>query len=122
MEGPVLVDILRDVALPAGTAIIGWFASVWRSKQKKEADVLDNVSQILEMQRNYISEQDEENRKTRETNRLLAKKLDDKRESIRRANYCRFTSEGEGCPVLRHEDELDDQCQNCTLKHAHSKD
>lgn len=120
-ESPIIVAILRDVALPAFTAIVGWFASVWRSKQKKENDVLQNVTQILEMQKKYIAEQDEENRKTRDTNRLLAKKLDDKRESIRRANHCKYTAEGDGCPVLAHEDELDDQCKNCELKHAHGK-
>lgn len=118
----IIVDILRDVALPAFTAVAGWFASVWRSKQKKENDVLQNVTQILDMQKKYIADQDEENRKTREYNKHLEKKLDDKRESIRRANHCRYTSEGDGCPVLRHEDELDDQCKNCELKHAHGKD
>ena len=122
MEGSSLIlDLMRDVALPVITAIGGWFASVWRSKQKKEADVLQNVTQILEMQKTYIAEQDEENRKTRETNRLLAKKLDDKRESIRRANHCKYTAEGDGCPVLAHEDELDDQCKRCEFNHAHGQ-
>lgn len=127
MEGsPIILDVLRDVALPAVTAVLGWFASIWRSKQKKEADVLQNVSQILEMQKQYIADQDVENRKTREYNKHLEKKLDDKRESIRRANHCAYTAEGEGCPVLRHEDELDNQCANCEFNkqhhHAHGKD
>ena len=100
--GSIIVDIMRDVALPIVTAIIGWFASIWRSKQKKEKDVLENVTQILDMQKTYIADQDEENRKTRDLNRLLEKKLDDKRESIRRANHCRYTAEGDGCPVLAH--------------------
>lgn len=119
--GTIILDMMRDVALPVITAIIGWFASIWRSKQKKEKDVLENVTQILDMQRKYISDQDEENRKTRDLNRLLEKKLDDKCESIRRANHCRYTAEGDGCPVLAHEDELDDQCKRCELKHAHGE-
>lgn len=120
MEGsPIILDVLRDVALPAVTAVLGWFASIWRTKQKKEADVLQNVSQILEMQKQYIADQDIENRKTREYNKHLEKKLDDKRESIRRANHCQYTAEGDGCPVLRHEDELDSQCENCELKKLH---
>lgn len=113
-NSPFILDLLRDVALPAVTAILGWFASVWRSKQKKEKDVLENVSQILMIQKKYIADQDIENRKTREYNKHLERKLDDKRRSIRQANWCRFTNEGEGCPVLNHEEKVDgDKCATC---------
>ena len=114
MEG--LVDILRDVGVPTLTLIGGWFAHMFRTKQKKEQDILANVQQILQLQKDYIAEQDDENKKTRNMNARLEKKLDDKRESIRKANKCKYTAEGEGCPVLRHEDELDEKCKNCTLK------
>lgn len=117
----IVVEILRDVALPAVTAVAGWFASVWRTRQKKDADMLENVTQMLKMQKDYIADQDAENKKTRDMNRRLEKKLDDKRESIRKANRCQYKNEGDGCPVLAHEDLLDEQCQNCDLKHAHSK-
>lgn len=106
-----------DFILPALTAVGGWFASVWRNKQKKEGDILTNVTQILEMQRVYIADQDAENKKTRDMNRRLEKKLDDKRESIRKANRCKFTNEGDGCPVLAHEDVLDEKCKTCELNH-----
>lgn len=122
-EPNILLEILRDVGIPALTLIGGWFAHMFRTKQKKEADVLDNVQQILKLQKDYIAEQDAENKKTRDMNARLEKKLDDKRESIRKANKCKFTAEGDGCPVLKHEDYLDEKCKNCDLKnHADCKD
>ena len=122
MEGsPIVLDLLRDVALPAVTAVMGWFASIWRTKQKKEKDVLENVSQILEIQKQYIADQDEENRKTREYNRHLERKLDDKRASISKANKCKYTNEDEGCPVLAHEEQLDEKCRNCEIKKQHDQ-
>lgn len=111
----VIVDMAERVLLPVLTLIGGWFAHLFRSKQKKEQDILANVQQILQMQKDYIAEQDEENKKTRNMNARLEKKLDDKRESIRKANHCRFTSEGDGCPVLKNEDLLDEKCKNCNL-------
>lgn len=113
---PVIVDMAERVLLPVLTLIGGWFAHLFRSKQKKEADILQNVMQILDLQKKYIADQDAENKKTRDMNARLEKKLDDKRESIRKANKCKYTAEGEGCPVLKHEDLLDEKCKNCNLK------
>lgn len=122
VEPNILLEILRDVGIPALTLIGGWFAHMFRTKQKKEADVLDNVQQILKLQKDYIAEQDAENKKTRDMNARLERKLDEKRESIRKANKCKYTSEGDGCPVLIHEDYLDEKCKNCDLKnHADCK-
>lgn len=119
MENPnIVLEILKDVGIPTLTLIGGWFAHLFRSRQKKEGDILENVQQILTMQKAYIAEQDAENKKTRDMNARLEKKLDDKRESIRKANKCKYTAEGDGCPVLKHEDYLDEKCQNCNLKNA----
>lgn len=117
-EPSFILTFLESFILPILTAVAGWFTAVWRNKQKKESDILTNVTQILEMQKQYISEQDAENKKTRDMNRRLEKKLDDKRESIRKANKCKFTNEGDGCPVLANEDKIDDRCKNCDLNHA----
>lgn len=122
METPVVIEVIERAVLPILTLLGGWFAHVVRTKQKKESDILDNVRQILEMQKQYIAQQDEENKKTRNMNARLEKKLDDKRESIRKANHCKFTSEGDGCPVLRHEDELDEKCKNCNLNQNDSSE
>lgn len=111
-----VIDIAERVLIPIITLAGGWFGHLIRSKQKKEQDILANVQQILQMQKDYIAEQDAENKKTRDVNMRLEKKLDDKRESIRKANKCKFTAEGDGCPVLKHEDYLDEKCKNCDLK------
>lgn len=116
-ETPIILELLKDVGLPALGIIGGWFAHLFRSRQKKEQDILANVEQILKIQKDYIASQDEENKKTRNMNARLEKKLDDKRESIRKANKCQYTAVGDGCPVLRHEDELDEKCKNCTLNY-----
>lgn len=122
VEPNILLEILRDVGIPALTLVGGWFAHMFRTKQKKEADVLDNVQQILKLQKDYIAEQDAENKKTRDMNARLERKLDEKRESIRKANKCEFTSQGDGCPVLAHEDYLDEKCKNCDFKnHANGE-
>lgn len=116
MEGEsatLVVTILEKIGIPILTLIGGWFAHLFRSKQKKEADILENMKQILSLQREYIASQDTENKKTRDMNARLEKKLDDKRESIRQANKCKHTIEGDGCPVLNHEDLLDEKCKNC---------
>lgn len=110
----LVITILERVGIPVLTLLGGWFGHLWRTKQKKEADVLDNVKQILEMQKQYIADQDEENRKTRDINKQLEEKLDGKRRSIRQANWCKFTNEGDGCPVLNHEQKIDnDKCETC---------
>ena len=117
MEQPnILLELLKDVGVPLLTLVGGWFAHMFRTKQKKEMDVLANVQQILQMQKEYIADQDAENKKTRDMNARLERKLDEKRESIRQANKCKHTVAPEGCPVLNHEDYLDEKCKNCNLK------
>ncbi len=120
MESSVIIEILKDIGLPIVTAIGGWFASVWRNKQKKEGDILDNVKQILESQKQYIADQDKENKKTRDMNARLEKELRQKSFSIRRANSCKYTAEGDGCPVLAHEEEMEEKCKNCEMN-SHDK-
>ena len=111
-----LADLFERILLPLLTLAGGWFGHVIRTKQKKESDILDNMKQILTLQRDYIASQDVENKKTRDMNARLERKLDDKRESIRKANKCKYTAEGDGCPVLNHEDYLDEKCKNCDMR------
>lgn len=114
MNGDLLIGIAQTVILPTVTAIGGWFASIWRSKQKKEADILDNVKQILELQKAYIEEQANTIKETKEMVQRLEKKLDKKSKSIRKANFCKYTSEGDGCPVLTQEEKCEqDKCETC---------
>ena len=113
----ILVDILRDVGLPAVTAIGGWFVAVYRTRQKKESDILDNTKQILDMQREYIEQQRQELISNSEKMAHLDYKLNLKRKSIRRAANCAYINEGDGCPVMASEEEneqvLYPECARC---------
>lgn len=110
-----LIDGFERVLLPILTLLGGWFGHLFRSKQKKESDILDNVKQILVLQKAYIEEQAGMLKETKDMNRRLEKKLDRKDRSIRRANICKFTSEGDGCPVLDSEEKFEtDYCADCT--------
>lgn len=127
-----IVDIFVRVLLPILTLVGGWFAHLIRTKQKKEADILDNVKQILEIQKEYIEDQkkiiDERDDVIWESKNLIKRleaKLDRKSKSIRKANMCKFTNEGDGCPVLLQEeknetDEFD--CDKCKLKNTQGND
>lgn len=119
MDGvPTYVIILQTVVLPIVTAVIGWFTNAWRNKQKKENDILKNVTQILEMQRNYIAEQDEEKRSNANMIKRLEAKLDRKNKSIRQAFKCQHSADGDGCPVLNEDENSDpcqDKCETCTF-------
>lgn len=122
MDSSMIMDFAEKLVLPFLTLIGGWFAHLVRSRQKKEQDILANVQQILQMQKEYIADQDAENKKTRDMNARLERKLDDKRESIRQANKCPHTADDNGCPVLIHEDYLDEKCKECYLKDAAAHD
>lgn len=115
MDAAAIIDLAERVGLPVLSLFIGNFWQKFRTRQRKEADILDNVKQILELQKNYITEQDGENKKTRDINKRLEAKLDGKNKAIRRANWCKFTNEGEGCPVLLQEEKNDDydKCDTC---------
>lgn len=115
----IVVDVLERVGIPALTLLGGWFGHKFRSKQQKESDILENMKQILEAQTAYIERQDTRYRELEEHLYATEHKLDNKRASIGKANKCKFTNEDEGCPVLAHEDYLDEKCKQCELKKSH---
>lgn len=126
-ESSIVVDIFVRIVIPILTLVGGWFFGVFRTKQKKQKDILDNVTQILDMQKNYIADQDEERKKDREDRKRLEALLDAKNKSIRAANWCEHTNKGGGCPVLVEENKADiDRCSTCKLHNpednAHSED
>ncbi len=108
-----VIDGLERILLPLLTLAGGWFGHLFRSKQKKEADILDNVKQILVLQKKYIEEQAETIKETKDMNKRLERKLDKKNRSIRKANVCQYTAVGDGCPVLDSEDKYEEQCDTC---------
>lgn len=109
-------DILVNFALPIMTALIAWFGNAYRNKQKKESDVLDNVKQIIDMQKDYISSQNENQKVTQSMLSAMQKKYDYKASSIRKAYNCKVPSEE--CPVLIHEGKIKTQteCDMCEYK------
>lgn len=111
------LQFLEKFVLPVITLVVGWLAKGWRTRQKKEQDILSNVQQILSSQKEYIAEQDVRNDKASKMITRLEKKLDDKNRSIRRANGCKYTNVDGGCPVLNSEEDNDKSpCDNCNYK------
>lgn len=114
-----------EFILPVIMAVGGWFFGVFRTRQKKEKDVLDNVQQILDIQRSYIDEQKEELMKYRAEDQRKERIIKEKNRSIRKANGCKYTAQDGGCPVLHSEEEFDlkdnPECENCLKHHSNDK-
>lgn len=106
-----------NFVLPVVMGIVGWLGSAYRSKQKKEGDILDNVQRIIDIQDAHIKKSEEALAKSENLNKRLETKLDRKSKSVRAANKCKYTNEGEGCPVLNQEEKnehcYDIECTNC---------
>lgn len=111
------IDILKTFALPIVTGFLGWLYSKYRNKQEREKDILDNVQRIIDLQDAQIKKQDDALHKANNVNQRLEAKLDRKNKSVRQANKCPFTTEGDGCPVLAQEEKnehcYDLDCQKC---------
>lgn len=110
-------DLWLQIALPVVSGLVGWFTNAYRNKQKKEGDILDNVQRIIAIQDAHIKKSEESLAKSENLNKRLEAKLDRKSKSVRAANRCKFTNEGEGCPVLNQEEKnehcYDKDCAEC---------
>ena len=120
-------DVLTTVVVPIATAALGWLGSAYRNKQKKEGDIMANFKQMMSIQNDFISglkanidERDAALLESKHVNQRLEAKLDRKDKSIRKANFCKFSNEGNGCPVLlqeeknwgEHHENLCDKCEH----------
>lgn len=120
-----ILDILSTVVVPIATAALGWLGSAYRNKQKKEGDIMANFKQMMSIQNDFISglkanidERDAALLESKHVNQRLEAKLDRKDKSIRKANFCKFSNEGNGCPVLLQEEKNcgehhENLCDNC---------
>lgn len=120
-----ILDVLSTVVVPIATAALGWLGSAYRNKQKKEGDIMANFKQMMSIQNEFISglkanidERDAALLESKHVNQRLEAKLDRKDKSIRKANFCKFSNEGNGCPVLLQEEKNggehhEDLCDNC---------
>ena len=112
-----VMELLKSVVLPVVTGFLGWVYSKYRNKQEREKSILDNVQRIIDLQDAQIKKQEDALNKANNVNQRLEAKLDRKNKSVRQANKCPFTTEGDGCPVLAQEEKnehcYDLDCAKC---------
>ena len=110
-------DLWLQVALPVVTGIVGWAGNAWRNAQKKESDIIANFQAMRDADREFIEECRADLKEARDMNKRLEAKYGRKCKSVRAANKCKFTSEGDGCPVLAQEEKneriYDADCKDC---------
>ena len=106
-----------DFVLPLIMGIAGWLGNGYRNKQKKESDIITNFKAMRDADREFIEECRKDLKESRDMNKRLEAKYNRKCKSVRAANKCKFTNEGDGCPVLEQEDRneriYDIECANC---------
>lgn len=93
-----------DFVLPIIMGIAGWLGNGYRNKQKKESDIITNFKAMRDADREFIEECRKDLKESRDMNKRLEAKYNRKCKSVRAANKCKFTSEGDGCPVLAQEE------------------
>lgn len=103
--------------LPIVTALLGWLGSAYRSKQKKESDTIANFQLMRDADKEFMTDLKNELVESKNMRKRLEAKLDRKNKSIRKANNCPHTNEGDGCPVLNQEDVnervYEEECSLC---------
>lgn len=52
--------LIFEIAFPITMAILGWYLNAYRNKQKKEKDILDNVQQVIDIQKAHIDQCNDE--------------------------------------------------------------
>ena len=103
--------------LPCVTCLVGWLASAYRNKQKKENDTIANFQLMRDADKEFMTDLKNELVESKNLRKRLEAKLDRKNKSIRKANNCPHTNEGDGCPVLNQEEinerVYDEGCRLC---------
>lgn len=115
----MLIDLIKDIALPIILGILGWMGNAYRNRQKRESDILDNVQRIIDIQNSHISRCESTLDEREKAYKAMSRKNDLKREAIKKAYSCHVASEK--CPVLifdsqTHENSIENKCDNCNLK------
>lgn len=119
-------EVWLQVALPIVTGIVGWATNAYRNAQKKESDIITNFQAMRDADREFIEECRADLKESRDMNKRLEAKYNRKCKSVRAANKCKFTNEGDGCPVLEQEDRneriYDVDCANCQQSNEENND
>lgn len=111
--------------LPIVTLVLGWLTSSYRNKQKKENETITNFQLMRDADKEFMTDLKNELVESKNLRKRLEAKLDRKNKSIRKANNCPHTNEGDGCPVLIQEEAnekvYDEGCLLCE-HHSHDTD
>jgi hypothetical protein len=111
------MGIVEKVVYPIIAGFLGWIYSKYRTRQEREKSILDNVQVVIDMLSTQLTKMEETQKKSDNINQRLEAKLDRKNKSIRQANKCPYTTQGDGCPVLAQEEKnehcYDLDCQKC---------
>lgn len=111
------MGIVEKVVYPIIAGFLGWIYSKYRTRQEREKSILDNVQVVIDMLSTQLTKMEETQKKSDNINQRLEAKLDRKNKSIRQANKCPYTMEGNGCPVLAQEEKnehcYDLDCAKC---------
>ena len=103
--------------LPIVTLVLGWHTSSYRNKQMKENETITNFQLMRDADKEFMMDLKNELIESKNLRKRLEAKLDRKNKSIRKANYCPHTNEGDGCPVLIQEEAnekvYDEGCRLC---------
>lgn len=108
-------DLWLQIALPIVTGVVGWATNAWRNAQKKENDTIANFQLMRDADKEFMTDLKNELVESKNMRKRLEAKLDRKNRSIRKANSCPHTIEGDGCPVLNQEEQNEHiyDCDNC---------
>lgn len=108
-------DWWLQIALTVASGLVGWFTNAYRNKQKKENDTIANFQLMRDADKEFMTDLKNELVESKNMRKRLEAKLDRKNKSIRKANNCPHTIEGEGCPVLNQEEKNESiyDCENC---------
>ena len=117
-------DLITQVLVPILTGIIAWFGNAYRHKQKKESDIISNFQAMRDADREFIEECRADLKESRDMNKRLEAKYNRKSKSVRAANKCKYTNEGDGCPVLVQEEKNEHcygiDCEECEYHNKHN--
>lgn len=112
--------IIFEIITPILMLVVGWLTNAYRNKQKKEKDILDNVQQVIDIQKEHIKQCKEELNEMqaeRAVERAERKKLEDKYDHKVRAVKEAYDCEGDTskCPVLVY-DKNHHICETCEYR------
>lgn len=114
------------VVSPIVGGVVGWLGNNVATKRKKESEIIANFQAMRDADRVFIEECRADLKESRDMNKRLEAKYNRKCKSVRAANRCKYSNEGDGCPVLAQEEKneriYDADCKDCEHLNNDSND